>query len=141
MKKVVKYTLTEDAHYKLDTLKGINFRCKLGYITKDGYVRIYKGFKHDGCTPKIKIFGKYLGTPDGWFDLNPKSKYFPYNKNWSVNSSRIHDFLARCHNEYGLDISRLTADNAFLEQMIVDKFPPRELYYNAVRELGDLYWK
>jgi len=70
MKEVYKYTTEVDYIYNniIPEVQDCEYYTNKGnllIIVKDGTVIIKKGYSWDGCTPKIKVFGKIIGTPDG----------------------------------------------------------------------------
>ena len=134
MKKVYKYVLSEDFTYCSELLNGIIFVGKWGKI-ENGTLTIYKNYAWDGCSPKCKIFGKYIiGTPDGWF------KGFRYIKNWTRKASLVHDFLYQ-FSDYIFGLTRQIADYIFFMMLVELKFSLKYTYYTAVRIFGKKYWK
>lgn len=65
LKKHYKYTLHSDYYYQNDKLKGVSFKNKWVEIRPSGEMIISKFYSWDGCSPKYKIFGIVIGTPDG----------------------------------------------------------------------------
>lgn len=89
-------------------------------IIEDNQMTVKAPFFWDGCTPKFRIFGKLIGTPDGPIDPDtglPTTYY----------ASLAHDVL--CLFE---DIcTPEEADEIFL--LLMPDFKYRKLYYYAVR--------
>ena len=93
-------------------------------------ITVKKGFEWDGCSPKIRLFGKIIGVPDGFKNSEtglPKTYY----------ASCIHDAIYRYKNR--IPVTRKQADIMFLIQLQRDGFRCANLYYFFVRKLGWLY--
>lgn len=65
LKKYYKYMLHSDYYYQNDRLKGVAFKNKWVEIKPSGEMIISRLYSWDGCSPKYKVFGIVIGTPDG----------------------------------------------------------------------------
>lgn len=103
-----------------------------GKITLKGTNR--DGYSWDGCSPKWKLFGKIIGTPDGKIDPEtnlPKTYY----------ASMFHDVIYQFKNEETMCISRKEADKIFKIMLKKANFKSWFLYNLGVRAGGLLYGK
>lgn len=119
-KNVYKYTLTSNyscPFYDTSTC----YRNEWVLINR-GVITIKSGYSWDGCTPKIRVCGILIGTPDG----RKEQCCFP---------SLIHDCL------YQFNIGkRIDADNIFKKMLIEVNWKYYKLYYKAVRIFGRFLW-
>jgi len=102
------------------------------YVLTSTYIKIDKGYKWDGCSPKWKI-GKYIiGTPDGKINKqdNLPKLYYP---------SLIHDVLYDSFEKHGL--TRKICDLLFYELAKEYDFHFAKIYYIFVQILGGVYHK
>ena len=106
-------------------------------ILQDGRIGILKGYKWDGCTPKICIADIYFGTPDG--STHPET-----GKPRTYYGSLFHDVLYEFY-KAAQDINALAmnliyslkdADLIFLDINTIYDFLSRGIYYRAVRMIG-----
>jgi hypothetical protein len=131
MSKVYKYTLDVDYVYEnilpgIDDGKYIISRDGLSIIIKDGTVTVKAGYSWDGCSPKIKIGSKIIGTPDGRYDETKRA-------------SCIHDALYQIHRSVR-KLKRITVDKIFRDELLKANWKLTKVYYDTVRALGGLYW-
>lgn len=84
------------------------------------------GYAWDGCSPKIKLFGKIIGTPDGRID--PKT-----NKPKTYYASMFHDAIYQFKKADRMLISRKESDIIFKIMLQKSTFKPWKLYYRGVR--------
>lgn len=103
-------------------------------ISKDGLITVNSGYSWDGCTPKIMIFGKVLGVPDG--PISEKTGYPA-----TYRASLFHDALCQFQSHKKMPLSREEIDDIFHEIMIEDGFEYADLYVRTVRVLGGIYSK
>jgi len=98
-------------------------------ISKGGKITVKKDYSWDGCSPKIKLFGVILGTPDGKIlsDEFPQT-YF---------ASLVHDALYQ-HKKV-ISITRLEADLLPLDMLNRRAFKFSKLYFLAVRIFGRMF--
>ena len=99
----------------------------------NGEVTIFKGYSWDGCTPKFKLFGKTIGTPDGKIDEAtglPKTYY----------ASLVHDCLYQYSQWLPYYIKRRTIDNLFYKMLKKSGFSAARVYWVSVSVLGWLFW-
>jgi len=105
------------------------------HISKEGIITVRKGFKWDGCSPKIRIGDiGYIGTPDGTLH------YFEEQKTWKPKcyyGTCIHD---PCY-KFKVPYSREQVDKFMLILFMRAGFSQAELYHSVVRKSGHLFWK
>lgn len=132
MKKVLKFTTTRTWVFKSsEIVKPVPFTGKWLHIDWKGSMTVPHGYSWDGCSPKIKIFGKIFGTPDGKIGRLGLPKTYL--------ASLLHDALYQYKKE--ICVTRKQADLAFLEELEIANFKYAKLYYRAVRIFGGLYGK
>ncbi len=126
-----KWTLPDDVHLSYPSVtkglpvllqKGKGTLANLnnwGSINAKG-IRIKKGYSWDGCSPKVRIFGKLFGTWDGpraMVDL--QKAYYP---------SLVHDIL--CQFEGKVPFTRKEIDEIFYVLLCKADFPfPRTYHF------------
>lgn len=124
--RVKKFTL--DVDFMLQTnLKNKAYISEFLIVDNQGRITVKAGYSWDGCTPKIKVFGKIIGTPDGNIDLvtgKPKTYY----------ASLVHDVIYE--NKKSVTITRKESDLLFLHLMRYYHFKNARLYYYVVRLVG-----
>lgn len=126
------FTLESDYSYKTNLVlpEDYYFHTYKGdllvYIAKDGTINVYKGYAWDGCSPKLKIGGQIIGTPDGKLVNNLPQTY---------HASLIHDVLYQ-YIQF-LPIKRSAADRIFLD--LLAGFRYKYLYYAVVRLFGGFF--
>lgn len=91
-----------------------------------------EGYAWDGCSPKIKIFGKIIGTPDGLID--PRT-----NKPKTYYASMFHDAIYQFKKHPHMQLSRKEADIIFRIMLQRGNFKAWKLYYKVVRWGGGIY--
>lgn len=104
------------------------------YLDSSGGLRITRNYAWDGCTPKIKIFGKVRGVPDG--PISEKTG-LPQ----TYHASLIHDVLCQFQEHKKMPFTREQIDLIFYDVMVRDGFKHAKLYFKAVRLLGGVYSK
>ena len=111
-------------------LVGKNFESVWLRIEPNGKITVKgdygAGYAWDGCSPKIKLFGKIIGTPDGRIDPNtnkPKTYY----------ASMFHDAIYQFKRADGMTISRKESDMIFKIMLRKSNFKAWKLYYRGVR--------
>ena len=77
-----------------------------------------KGYSWDGCSPCIKIWGRFFGTPD------TKKTY---------EASLVHDLLCQFEKHEHMPYSRKDMDDIFHWILEREKFWLADVYYAAVR--------
>lgn len=82
---VVKFTEYRIVKFNIEIF-GIEYENKTFSLNKHGYFKLKKTFEWDGATPKIRLFGRILGTPDG--SINPKTGKPTY-----YYASMVHDAI------------------------------------------------
>jgi hypothetical protein len=127
MKRVYKYVTNEVMCDYLPHLRGVYLDAPFLKV-ENGHCTVPKGYAWDGCTPKIKIFGKIIGTPDG---KNDECKV----------ATLWHDAEYQYSHELSKQgVKRAESDFRFYMNL-VRRWNHAELYYNAVRLFGWLTWK
>ena len=128
MTKIYKYTTEDENSIYVHFLKNLSF----GYKTlncEKGWCTIPKGYSWDGCSPKMVIFGKIIGTPDG-------------GKNETKESSMWHDVFYQYKSDLSkLGVTRYEVDVFFLFLLTKKGWKYSNLYYYGVRLFGGLYGK
>jgi len=143
-----KYLYTFDHKHRF-RVEGVNMPYQIFKRESDGAVMfevygqdctIHPGYSFDGCTPKFRIFGKWVGTWDGhevWFfngELylgDPVDRIDGFKKLPQLYyASGGHDCLTQFK---PLGITRKQADAQFYVDMVKVKWKYREVYYRAVR--------
>jgi len=123
------YKYTTDKVYKryIPELKGVYF--KSDWLTiKEGHCEIAEKYSWNGASPKIKIFGRIIGTWDG---ANNEAKY----------ATLWHDaFYQYSKDLKNLKVSRLYADVNFYLDLVCRRFKFPMLYFVAVRLFGWITW-
>lgn len=122
---IYKFTLEKDTEIMTE-LKGHNFVCEWFRLFEGGKIIIKKGYSWDGCSPKVKIFGKIIGTWDG----KNNSTYY---------ASMLHDVLYQYKRE--IPFSRLEVDKQFKKDLEKINFKYTNIYYFFVRKFGGMYGK
>lgn len=122
---IYKFTLKEDIEIMTD-LKGHNFNCDWFQLFEGGKIIVKSGYSWDGCSPKVKIFGKIIGTWDG----KNNSTYY---------ASMLHDVLYQYKCE--IPFSRLEVDKQFKKDLEKINFKYTNIYYFFVRKFGGFYGK
>lgn len=77
-----------------------------------GLLRVSAGYAWDGCSPAVKIFGVWLGTPDGKLGIDGRPQTFY--------ASLVHDVLCQFAKELP----------------IFDAKPPSDLFYRMLLDAG-----
>lgn len=90
----------------------------------DNIIIIPANYSWDGCSPKFRIFGKIIGSPD----FGSKTK----------NASLVHDAL---YQYAGLhSITKEECDFIFFSLMKRERFKLAKFYYWAVKYFGSIAW-
>ena len=130
---VYKFTETKDVTI-VTSLKGIHFDSEWLLIKPNGLVTIKGsnkgGYSWDGCSPKVKLFGRIIGTPDGGSLGDYPITYY---------ASMLHDILYQYKKV--LPFSRLEVDQEFKTQLEKVNFKFTSVYYFFVRKFGGMYGK
>lgn len=103
-------------------------------IDVEGKVTVYAGYAWDGCSPKFRVFGWLLGTPDG--DVNPNTGYPS-----SYHASLLHDVLYQFLDDPRMPYTREQADEVFHRALVAHGFSVPWLYWKAVRLFGGVFRK
>lgn len=112
-------------------LRGVWFSGEWGEI-EDGLITIHAGYAWDGCSPAIKVFGVWLGVPDG--PLNPDGRP----QAWAA--SLVHDFLCQFSRKIAIEKRKTVA--LFESMLIAGGFSDwrASLYAKAVDLFGPQNW-
>lgn len=134
------FTLEKEFVYKTRFLSGITFLSdwlSVEQVEGETVITVPKNYSWDGCSPKFKICGKIIGTPDGKID--PKT-----GKPVTYYASLIHDALyqfrkeiAKNHNVSVKEV-RKKSDQIFLNILFDANFGLALPYYIAVRIFGGI---
>ena len=95
-------------------------------INTQGLVVINKGYSWDGCSPKILIAGKVVGTPDGQLDSVTRLPQ-------THNASLVHDALCQFAEDPKMPFTRAEIDLMFHSILKQNNFKYADVYYKAVR--------
>lgn len=93
---------------------------------EEGILYISQGYAWNGCSPKRKVLGVWIGTPDTASN---------------VHASLVHDVLFQFSATKHLRFTRWEVNNIFRSIMRKDRFPLSEQYYRAVMRFGKDFWK
>jgi hypothetical protein len=93
---------------------------------EDGILYISKGYAWNGCSPKRKVLGVWLGTPD-----------HPSN----VHASLVHDVLFQFSATKHFYLTFEQVNGLFRSLMRKDRFQFSEMYYQAVMGFGLDFWQ
>lgn len=98
-------------------------------IDVSGNLKVFAGYRWDGCTPKFSIFDILIGIPDGVPNVKtdrPKTYY----------ASLAHDVLYQFLDVNADVLPKRKADYIFLELLARDNFAPRYVYWFFVWVFG-----
>ena len=87
---------------------------------------IAKGYEWNGCSPKRKVLGIWIGTPD---------------EERNVHASLVHDVLFQFSGTWHFKMSFDQVNCFFRSLMRKDGYPLSTLYYQAVMKFGINFWK
>lgn len=90
-----------------------------------GTLYIAKGYAWNGCSPKRKVFGTWLGTPD---------------TRSNVHASLVHDVLFQFSATDHLTLTFCQSNSIFHAIMRKDGFALADIYHNVVSEFGWSFW-
>jgi hypothetical protein len=124
------FTLADDLEVRHPRLKGHKFEDRWLKINPEGLAVVAEGYSWDGCTPKFKVKGLVIGTPDGPTDPDT-------GKPVTYEASCLHDALYQFMGQHTL--SRRDADLIFRDMLIARNFKRARLYYKAVHWMGGLF--
>jgi len=91
------------------------------------------GYAWDGCSPKVKLFDIYLGTPEA--ALN-----FATGQSKTYYASLVHDVFYQFSRDVKNIVPRKAVDQEFYKILKTNQFRLAKLYYIAVRLFGWVYW-
>lgn len=142
-KKPYLYTLKKPEHFDSGIVltgriskESISFGSGKGWwlmINTKGVLVVNERYAWDGCSPKVRVFGKVIGVPDG-----PEG-FLSRPETWR--GSLFHDVLCQFQDHPDMPFSREEIDQIFLKLLVLDGFERAELYYRAVRLFGGTYTK
>lgn len=102
-------------------------------IETDGKITVLRGYRWNGCSPKIYAFDLILGTPDG---VTHSESGHPKTYEASLIHDALYQFL-----KTDAPYNRREADFCFLQIMASRDFALRYCYWAAVRIFGWLSWQ
>ena len=123
------FTLEQDFEFRHEIFTGVNFISPFLQFY-GGMCFIPAGYSWDGCTPKFKVGGITIGTPDG--SIHPET-----GKPRTYYASLVHDALYQYFPSHG--ISRKAIDDLFLEMLRMSGFRSAGLYHRMVRWFGGVF--
>ena len=92
---------------------------------ENNVLHISKGYAWDGCTPKRKIAGLWIGTPDTY---------------QNVHASLVHDVLFQFSATTRFWFTFEQVNEIFYLLLQKDNFPAAWFYYKAVMTFGMPFW-
>jgi len=125
------YTLVDACSFQSHFLYGLQFNNEWCSI-ENGLMTVFEGYSWDGCSPKWRMFGRWVGAWDGRQRRGLRGSVF---------HDPIYQFMediAR-QNNVSADRIRLIADEVALQVWRKDKFQMRRAYYPIVRMVGGAY--
>jgi hypothetical protein len=93
---------------------------------EEGILYISQGYAWNGCSPKRKVLGVWLGTPDTASN---------------VHASLGHDVLFQFSATKHFKLTFEQVNGLFRSLMRKDRFPLSEMYYQAVMGFGLDFWQ
>lgn len=87
---------------------------------------IAKGYAWNGCSPKRKVLGIWVGTPD---------------EERNVHASLVHDVLFQFAATEHFKLSFGEVNSVFRYLMRKDSYPLSDIYYQAVMKFGGNFWQ
>ena len=93
---------------------------------EEGILYISQGYAWNGCSPKRKVLGVWIGTPDTASN---------------VHASLVHDVLFQFSATKHFKLTFCQVNSIFRSLMRKDRFPLSDQYYRAVMRFGRDYWK
>jgi len=93
---------------------------------EESILYISQGYAWNGCSPKRKVLGVWLGTPDHASNLH---------------ASLVHDVLFQFSATKHFKLTFEQVNGLFRSLMRKDKFVLSEMYYRAVMSFGMSFWK
>jgi len=93
---------------------------------EEGILYVSKDYAWNGCSPKRKVLGIWLGTPD---------------HATNIHASLVHDVLFQFSATKHFKLSFEQVNSLFRSLMRKDRFPLSEMYYRAVMCFGLDFWK
>ena len=138
------FTLKEDYHFHINykpiaakfqnaIFEGRDKNGRLWLILyQNGNGTIKAGYSHDGASPKLCLFGRVIGTPDGKID---ELTGVPITYHATLVHDALYQFLP--HTPY----SRKSIDDLFLDMLREADFQYAKLYHTAVRLFGGIFVK
>ena len=102
-------------------------------IETDGKITVTRGYRWNGCSPKLYAFDLILGTPDG---VTHSETGHPKTYEASLIHDALYQFL-----KTDAPYNRREADACFLQIMASRDFALRYLYWVVVRAIGWLFWR
>ena len=126
MKRVRKYSIDHPVTIHQSELTGVDFENKRLKLSKNGAITVKASpaspYVWDGCSPKIRLFGKVFGVWDG--PVDPKT-----GKQVAYAASLFHDALTQFMNTHPLTPKQ----NDRLFYQLLGNFPLAPIYYAGVR--------
>lgn len=115
-----RFTLTSDLVVRLDRgFRGYHELCDGGktWAILDGdKLTIMAGYAFDGCSPAVRVFGRWVGTP------TPRKAV----------AAAAHDCLRGYMGLPCLPYDRKTTDEVFYDMLDAEGFEGRDIYHGAV---------
>ena len=93
---------------------------------EEGILYVSQGYAWNGCSPKRKVLGVWIGTPDTASN---------------VHASLVHDVLFQFSATKHFKLTFDQVNGLFRSLMRKDRFPLSEMYYQAVMGFGLDFWQ
>jgi len=130
------YCIKRDYQYK-SAITGQAFDNEWFRLETDGTVTIKgsnkNGYAWDGCSPKVKIWDIYLGTPEAVLD-------FATGQSKTYYASLVHDVFYQFSRQIKERVKRKDVDREFYKILRISRFRLAKVYYFAVRLFGWVFW-
>lgn len=120
------YVLIEIPNYDFGHASFYDQKQKLRLVTDGNKILITTNYAWDGCSPCVKVWDKFIGTP------TPES---------TVLASLVHDCLCQFLSSSCLSkkINKKDVDDIFHGIMLQNRFKYADVYFEAVRIFGGVY--
>ena len=130
------YCIKENYLYQ-SSITGQEFENEWFKLEPDGMITVKgtnkRGYSWDGCSPKLKIWDMYFGTPEGVLNTETRQSRTYY-------ASLVHDLFYQFSKDVSGIVTRREADKQLYNILKRDGFKMAKIYYCAVRLGGWIWW-